>query len=105
MMLTATEGATQLPPSRVAGMPQKPNPTMATERNTATKMRVGPQYRVECHLILLNERLGAVVLMPILAKAENFRECYKKSARFSAMIESLFCMSSSYPIDAKASTG
>jgi hypothetical protein len=56
-------------------------------------------------LIPLDERFSAVVLMPILTKAKNFREGYQKSARFSVIIESSCSMSPSYPIDANASRG
>jgi len=54
-------------------------------------------------LILTNKRTGAVVLMPTLAKRENFRDGYGKIARFSVKMLSGLSMSSSYSLDAKAS--
>jgi hypothetical protein len=104
-MITAAERAAQIRSGGVAGMDQKPDPTVATGRDAILKMGMFGQGGVQGPLILLNERLSAVVLMPVLAKGENFRQGYQKSARFSAMIERLLCISSSYFLDAKASSG
>lgn len=78
---------------------------MTTELDTVLKVRMILQDGSQSSLILQDERLGAIVLMPILTKVKNFRECDEKSARFSAMIESSLCTSSSYLIDARASRG
>ena len=56
-------------------------------------------------LILTNQRTSAVVLMPIRAKRKNFPDGYDKNARFSVKMLIVFCMSSSYPLDAKSSSG
>ena len=105
LMLSTAEGAAQVPPARVAGMGQKANPTMQTVRDTAPQMRMRRQQGVEGHLIVLNKRLDAIVLMPVLAKSKNFRDGDHKRARFSVMIGSLFCTPSSYRVDVNASTG
>jgi hypothetical protein len=75
------------------------------EGDAVLKMGMFRQGGVQRPLILLNERLSAIALTPVPAKVKNFREGYQKSARFSAMIERLLCMSSSYHFDAKASSG
>jgi hypothetical protein len=63
------------------------------------------QSGIQRHLIITNNRISAVVLVPIFPKGEDFRSGYKKSARFSVMILILLCMPSSYSLDAKASRG
>jgi hypothetical protein len=56
-------------------------------------------------LILLNKRTSAVVLVPILAKREEFRDGYHKTERFSVKMPNVMCISSSYSLDANASRG
>jgi hypothetical protein len=56
-------------------------------------------------LILTNKRVSTVVLVPIFAKGEDFRDSYKKTARFSVMILILLIMPSSYSLDAESSRG
>jgi hypothetical protein len=43
--------------------------------------------------------------MPIRAKRKKFPDGYDKNARFSVKMLIVFCMSSSYPLDAKSSSG
>jgi hypothetical protein len=64
-----------------------------------------PQDGVQGQLILTNERLGAVVLVPILAKSKNFRDGYSKRDRLSVKMLIVLGMSSSYSLDANASRG
>ena len=63
------------------------------------------QDRAQRELILTNKRLGTFVLVPILAKDENFRDGYRKIARFSVKMLIWFSITSSYSLDAKASRG
>jgi hypothetical protein len=53
----------------------------------------------------LNKRMDAGVLMPIRAKREKFPDGYDKNAMFSVRMLIRFCMSSSYSLDANASSG
>ena len=64
-----------------------------------------PQDGIKCELILTNKRKGPVALVPIFAKRENFRDGYKKTVKFSVKMLIGFCISSSYSLDAKASSG
>jgi len=64
MVLSAAEGTAKILPPGIPRMRQKPDPAMAA----LLKMRMRRQHRLECHLILLNKRLGAIILVPILAK-------------------------------------
>jgi hypothetical protein len=43
--------------------------------------------------------------MPIRAKRKKFPDGYDKNARFSVKMLIVFCMSSSYSLDAKSSSG
>jgi hypothetical protein len=104
-MITAAKGAAQVLSASIPRMTEKPDPAVATEGDAVLKMGMFRQGGVQRPLILLNERLSAVALMPVPAKVKNFPEGYQKSARFSAMIESSLHTSSSYHLDAKASRG
>jgi len=68
MVLSAAEGTAKILPPGIPRMRQKPDPAMAAVRDALLKMRMRRQHRLECHLILLNKRLGAIILVPILAK-------------------------------------
>ena len=65
MVLPAAKGAPQIPATRVAGMREEPNPAMNTVRDTPLKMGMGRDYRVQRDLILPDQRLGAIVLVPV----------------------------------------
>ena len=104
-MLPTAKRAPQIIPSGIAGMTQKADPAVAADTHTATRLGMCRQDRVHGHLILLNKWFNTVVLVPILAEQENFRDGYGKKARFSVMILIGFCTSSSYLLDAKASRG
>ena len=68
MVLPTAERTTQVLPTYVPGMREKANPALHTMSNAAQKLGMGPQDRVQRDLILLNNRPGAIVLMPIRAK-------------------------------------
>ena len=61
------------------------------------------QDGIQSELILMNKRTSAIVLMPILAKGEDFGDGYGKNARFSVKMLISFCTPSSYELDASAS--
>jgi hypothetical protein len=105
MMFAAAERAAQVLAARVAGMGQEANPAVATGHHTVAKIWMLIQDRIESDLILTNERMDVVVLVPIVAKRENFRDRYHKTTRFSVKTLIGLCISSSYPLDAKASRG
>jgi len=104
MVLTAAERTTQIPPTGIAGMRQKANTAVYAVNNTAAKLGMRLQNRVQRRLILLNKRFGAVVLVPIRAKREKFLDGYGKKARFSVMML-IEVTPSSYLLDANASRG
>ena len=104
-MLPAAEFATQIPAARVPGMREEAYAAVATLYRAVPQFRTVSQEGIQRDLILTNERLGAIVLVPILAKSKNFRDGYSKITRFSVKILIVCCISSSYPLEAKASRG
>ena len=104
-VLPAAERAAEIPAIRVAGMREEANPAVAAAYRAVLQARTIAQHGIEGELILTNKRLGAVVLVPILAKSKNFRDGYAKSTRFSVKMLVVFGMSSSYSLDAIASRG
>lgn len=105
MVLPAAERATQIQTTCVPRMSEKPNPAVNTESQTAVQLGIGLQDRVQRGLILADKRVGAIVLVPIIAKRENFLDCYDKKARLSVIMRIVSFTPSSYFIDAKASRG
>ena len=104
VVLPATEGTSQLPPARVAGMRQKANPAVDAVNDALLKMGTGSQNRVQRRLILPDKRFGAIVPVPIRAKRETFLDGDGKKAKFAVILVILFT-SSSYLIEANASRG
>lgn len=105
MVLAAAELAAEIQPARVARMRKEADPAVAAAHRAVLQIRSVPQRGIQRDLILTNERLGAIVLVPILAKSENFRDGYRKIIRFSVKMSIVWCISSSYPLDANASRG
>ena len=105
VVLAATERAAEIPPIRIPRMGQKANSTVAAVDGTACQTGMIAQNGIERELILTNKRTDAVVLMPIRAKREEFPGGYDKNAKFSVKMLIRFCMSSSYSLDANASSG
>jgi hypothetical protein len=105
MVLPAAERTAEIPAASVAGVREEANPAVAAAHRAVAQRRTLPQDGVQSELILTNERLGAVVLVPILAKGKNFRDGYRKSDRLSVKMLIDFGMSSSYSLDASASRG
>ena len=105
MVLPAAELAAEIQATRVARMRKEANPAVAAEHRAVPQIRAIPQESVQREVILTNERLDAIVPVPILAKIKNFRDGYRKTTRFSVKMLSVCCISSSYPLDANASRG
>jgi hypothetical protein len=72
MVFLAAERATQIPAACAAWIGQKPNTTVNAAGNAPHKIGIELQNRVQSDLILPNKRFGAIVLVPVLAKRENF---------------------------------
>jgi hypothetical protein len=105
MVLPAAELAAQIPAARVTGMREEAYATVATPHRAVLQVSTATQDGIQRELILTNERLGAIVLVPILAKSKNFRDGYSKITRFSVKMLIGLGISSSYPLDANASRG
>ena len=103
VLCATAERAVEILPVCVPRMREETNPAAATTDRTVFQIRTIAQDGIEPELILTNKRKGAVVLVPILAKRENFGDGYDKNARFSVKMLILCCISSSYGLDAKAS--
>ena len=78
---------------------------MAAMDRTACQIRMIAQDGIQRQLILTNKRTGAVVLVPIGKKLKEFRDRYRKYARFSVKILRLVFTPSSYSLEANASSG
>lgn len=105
MVFLAAKGAMQIPATCVAGMGEKASPTVNAVSDTLLKPGRGLQDRVQRDLILPNQRTGALILVPIRAKRENFPECYHKKARVSVRMLGVSFTASSYLIAARAARG
>ena len=105
MAPSATERATQVLTTCVTRMRQKPNPTVHASHRAAAQFRMGLEYRVQRGLVLPDQRVGAIVLVPIRSKRETLLDGDDKKARLSVRIRMVCCTPSSYLVDAKASRG
>ena len=105
MVLPTAERTTQVQTTGVAGVREKANPAVRTVGDAAVKLGMELQHRVQRGLILPDERLGTIVLMPIRVNREKLLDGYGKKARLSFIIWIVLCTPSSYFIDAKASRG
>jgi len=99
----ASKGAAQVLSPRIPWMGEEANPAMTTVNRTSFQIGMTAQDGIQRELILTNKRKRSIVLMPILAKRENFGDGYDKNAKFSVMMLIESCISSSYELDAKAS--
>jgi hypothetical protein len=106
-VLPAAERTTQVRATCVPGICEKANPALLAANETTLQMQLGMGLhdRVQRSLILTDKRLSAVVLVPVIAKRENFPDCYDKKARLSVTMQSILHTPSSYLLDAKASRG
>jgi len=85
MMLPAAKGTTQVAPTCVARMRQKANPAVNAAGSAALKLGMGLQRRVQRGLIL-PDRPGAILLVPIRAKGEKLLDGDGKKARLPATL-------------------
>ena len=68
MMSPATERTTQILLTFVAGVREKPNAAVLAVRHAAEQFGIGLHHRVQRGLILTDQRIRAMILMPIRAK-------------------------------------
>ena len=68
MMSLAAERTTQIRPTGVAGVREKPNAAVPAVRHAAEQFGIGLHHRVQRGLILTDQRIRAMILMPIRAK-------------------------------------
>jgi hypothetical protein len=105
MELAAAEGTTQIRAAEVPRMGKKANPAANAGNDDRLQFRSRLQRRVQRGQILLNQRLGAIVLMPIRPKGEELSDGDNKKAKLSATILIGLCTPSSYLTKANASRG
>jgi hypothetical protein len=105
VMTSATERATQIAPTGVTRMCQEPNPAVDAVDGTATELRIRRQHRVQRGLVLPNERISAIILVPIRAKRENLLDADNKKARLSITIGGALYTLPSYRPGAPAPRG
>jgi len=105
MMLSTAKWTAQISTICVAGMGEKPDPAVNAARDATRQLGVGPQEPLQHRLILPDNRLGTVILVPVWPKREKLLDGDDKKARLSVTMRKVFCTSSSYRIDANASRG
>ena len=105
MVLSATERTTQVRAPGKARMRQEVNPTVCAAHEATPQLGMGLQDRVQSGLIVTDQRVGAIVPVPVVAKRENFPDCDDKKPRLSLTMRSVLVTPSSYRLDAKASRG
>jgi hypothetical protein len=105
MVLAAAEWAAQVSSAGIARMREEPNPALFAMHGATGQFRTSAQNGVERDLILTNKRTSAIVLVPIPGKGKNLFDADDEKDRLSAMLRILLFMSSSYPLDAKATRG
>ena len=105
MFLPTAKGTPKIFSAGIAGVGKEADPTVAARDGALHQVRTGPQEAIQRALVLTNDRLDAVVLVPILAEREKFRDGYNKTARVSVIMSVLLCISSSYSLGAEASRG
>jgi hypothetical protein len=105
MVLTAAKRATHVPAMGAAGMNQKPNAAMHTVLHAPRQLGMRRHDRLQGSLVMTDNRLGAMVLVPIRPKREKFPRGEDKKARLSVTIRIGLCTSSSYLLGANAARG
>jgi len=105
MVLPTAERTTQVHAPYVPGMRKKPNPAIHAVCQATLQIRLRLQDRIQRDLILPDKRAGAIVLVPIRPKRENFLDRDDKKARLSVITRIVLCTTSAYLNEAKASRG
>lgn len=72
MMPSATEGTTQVDAFGIAGIGQELDPAVNAVGHTRAQFGLGLENRLERGSILPDQRIGAVILVPIRAKRKDF---------------------------------
>ena len=105
MLSPTAERTTQVPPSNVPGMGEKANLAMHALRYATLQIRMRLQDPIQLDLILPDKRPGAVGLVPISLKRENFLDGDDKKTRLSVITWIVSCTASAYLNEAQASRG
>jgi hypothetical protein len=75
-------------------MREKANPAIHALRYATLQIRMRLQDRIQLDLILPDKRLGAIGLVPIPLKRENFLDGDNKKTRLSVITWIVFCTAS-----------
>jgi len=105
VVLPAAEGTTQVQTAGVPGMREKPDPAVTAVNLARLEFRMRLEDGVQRELIFADHRLGAIVLMPILAKREGLLDGDDKKAKRAVILSIVFDTPSSYLSEAHASRG
>lgn len=83
-------------------MREKANAAQLAGNEATLQLQLGMRLhdRVQRSLILTDKRVSAIVLVPVIAKRENFPDRYDKKARLSVTMLSVLHTPSSYLLDA-----
>jgi len=71
MMLSTAKWTAQISTIRVAGMGEKPDPAVNAARDATRQLGMGSQEPLQHRLILPDNRLGTVILVPVWPKREK----------------------------------
>jgi hypothetical protein len=105
MVLAAAERTTQIYTADVPGMSEKANSAVTAASDATLPFRKGCEGGVQREQVLLNQRPGAIVLMPIRPKGEELPDRDDKKAKFSATIPMFLRTPSSFPQVASGISG
>lgn len=105
MVLPAAERAAYVPSIGVLGPHQERNPAMSAADHASLQPGIPFQLGVQFETILLDNRLGAIIQMPIRPESENPLQGYGKKAKFSITMRIVLCIASLYRIKAEPSRG
>ena len=105
MVLAAAERTTQVYTAGIPGMGEKANSAVTAASDATLPFRKGCEGGIQRKQVLLNQRPGAIVLMPIRPKGEELPDRDNKKAKFSATIPMFLRTPSSYLTEANASRG
>ena len=105
VMLPAAKRAAQISTPLVPRVGQKEYPAMLASRQASSKVWLVLDDRPQTEAILQYKLPNPIIVIPSFAKFKTLTDFYGKFARFSLIILIVFCISSSYPIEATGSTG
>jgi hypothetical protein len=105
MVLPAAERTTQVHAADVPGMREKPDSAGTAVNRASLEFRMGLEKGIQRELILLDQRKGMIVLVPIRAKREELFDGDEKKPKRAAILSIVFCTPSSYLTEVNASRG